>query len=323
MPQTQGESAPGIVAIGSVTSAGRLSLKKEVRQHLGVDRGAAVWVDASDQVLLGRTGVRVEPDARGGIALPEDARARLGTTGKTHLAFVQRGDSLALKRFEVEQADGTCGRLYDVETDTTVIRRTETSQMPDELIPAATDRLRGTLLRSSPRGWLAGRPTFEAWVCRRLRRWADADDERVRRDLVDERTGRQSPDGSWDGDVSLTSRNLRELAGLGLTHSDRPMASGAKWLLAREESRHNPGMWFLHDELVDVQRRIRDEADRMDRDKERGTRPRFREIKRSEQSLVAAGDALIRRPCGPRIMWPNALAVEALVAAGYEDSDRV
>ena len=61
----------------------------------------------------------------------------------------------------------------------------------------------------------------------------------------------------------------------------------------------------------------------MDRDKERGTRPRFREIKRSEQSLVAAGDALIRRPCGPRIMWPNALAVEALVAAGYEDSDRV
>jgi hypothetical protein len=38
---------------------------------------------------------------------------------------------------------------------------------------------------------------------------------------------------------------------------------------------------------------------------------------------VKAGDDLIGEPCGPRIMWPNALVLEALLKLGYEANERV
>jgi hypothetical protein len=75
-------------------------------------------------------------------------------------------------------------------------------------------------------------------------------------------------------------------------------------------------MFFATDELVAEQARIIAE-------RERGNRLRFREMKRSEQKRVIAGDDLIRTPCGPRIMWPNGLVLEALLDLGYEDHSRV
>lgn len=38
---------------------------------------------------------------------------------------------------------------------------------------------------------------------------------------------------------------------------------------------------------------------------------------------MISGDDLIVAPCGPRIMWPNGLCLEALLRAGYEDHERV
>ena len=39
--------------------------------------------------------------------------------------------------------------------------------------------------------------------------------------------------------------------------------------------------------------------------------------------LVTEGDDDAHDPCGPRIMWPNALVLEALLLLGYEDNERV
>ena len=36
-----------------------------------------------------------------------------------------------------------------------------------------------------------------------------------------------------------------------------------------------------------------------------------------------AGDDTTPDPCGPRIMWPNAFALEALLSLGYEENERV
>jgi hypothetical protein len=75
-------------------------------------------------------------------------------------------------------------------------------------------------------------------------------------------------------------------------------------------------MFFAVDELVAEQARIVAE-------RQSGNRLRFREMKRSEQKRVMVGDDLIRTPCGPRIMWPNALVLEALLCLGYEQHERV
>jgi hypothetical protein len=102
--------------------------------------------------------------------------------------------------------------------------------------------------------------------------------------------------------------------GLGADHD--AVARGAQWLLDRPQSAHNPGRWFGADELVEAQAQV--VAQRA-----AGKGGRFREIKASEQNRVRAGDDMIRMPCGPRIMWPNALVMEALLALGYEGHDRV
>jgi hypothetical protein len=75
-------------------------------------------------------------------------------------------------------------------------------------------------------------------------------------------------------------------------------------------------MFFGSDELVAEQAQV--VAQRQAR---KGGR--FRQIKRSEQKRVIAGDELIVAPCGPRIMWPNGLCLDALLRAGYEEHERL
>jgi hypothetical protein len=75
-------------------------------------------------------------------------------------------------------------------------------------------------------------------------------------------------------------------------------------------------MFFHSDELVAEQARIVAQ-------RQAGKGGRFRQIKASEKRQVMAGDELIVAPCGPRIMWPNGLCLDALLRAGYEDHERV
>ena len=75
-------------------------------------------------------------------------------------------------------------------------------------------------------------------------------------------------------------------------------------------------MFFLADELVLEQEKIVQE-------KLKTGNGRFRKIKTLEKKLASIGDDLIEQPCGPEIMWPNALVLEALLMHGYEYHSRV
>jgi hypothetical protein len=114
-----------------------------------------------------------------------------------------------------------------------------------------------------------------------------------------------------------TARSLRELAELGVRRNAVPVRKAATWLLSRPESPHKPGAFLLTDELVDE----------LDFCVKKGrTKPgkHFRErTKPAEKVAAAEGDDMFRRGCGPRFLWPNAVAVEALALAGYGDHPRV
>ena len=318
-------AVPQVVATASVTANGRLPLTKGVREYLGVGKAETVVLVDTDEVRLaapGESGVILEPDARGGVTLPDDVRARLGLGGKARVSFIARNDGLALKRFETEETEGA-DRIVDIETSTKLTRRIEQPLALNDAVRQLAGRLADTVCRTSPSEYLRGHDTYDAWRARQVTGDPVDDDSSLRNRLAAERIDRQEPDGSWADDVPITARNLRELAVLGFTKGDERVDRASQWLLDQPESPHNPGMFFLHGDLVAVQIEIRAEADRMNREKERGTRPRFRELKTGEKKRVAAGDPLIRTPCGPRLMWPNALAVEALASAGYESHPRV
>ena len=117
----------------------------------------------------------------------------------------------------------------------------------------------------------------------------------------------------------MTARNLRELAELGVNKNNEFIQQGVTWLLNRSRSAYNPGMFFATDALVEEQAGVMAQR----KTQKSGPRPRFRQIKTSEKKHVMSGDDLIYAPCGPRIMWPNGLAMEALLALGYENDERV
>ncbi|MBN2391176.1 MAG: hypothetical protein JXR84_10650 [Anaerolineae bacterium] len=145
---------------------------------------------------------------------------------------------------------------------------------------------------------------------------AEAGDDVLHEQLIEARLSQQAGDGSWDGNVLLTARNLRELADLGLTRDDVSIQRAVTWLVARPQSKHNPGQWFAADDFVEEQAQV--VASR-----QAGKGGRFRKILTSEKKRVISGDSLIQKPCGPRIMWPNGLVIEALLKLGYEDHERV
>lgn len=156
-----------------------------------------------------------------------------------------------------------------------------------------------------------------------MRHWLDCpdpDDATLRDTLVEERLAGQQEDGSWNGEIVLTARNLRELRELGLGSDHPALAAGAEWLLARRETELEPGFFFNNDELVD-------ELERIWHARRQGSKERFRkghgQFVRAEVDAVVKGHDLIRLPCGPRVTWPNALAVEALLQLGYDEHPRV
>jgi bifunctional DNA-binding transcriptional regulator/antitoxin component of YhaV-PrlF toxin-antitoxin module len=312
------ESVPQVVAITSISAEGKLTLKKAVRQYLGLQTGQSLFLDVREEILLSTAaiGAEVPVDKRNCVSLPGRALEKLEVAGKALVGLVQRPDAVAAKRLEIAEEAGERARLVDIETTYTLTRQVETSRLPKDLLPRLEGRYQDLGLRYDVAGFLRGKRTLPAWKARRLLGKTEQSDDALREKLIQERLEGQGEDGSWEGQVVMTARNLRELADLGMTGEDEPIHRAANWLLARPQSIHNPGMFFAADELVAEQARIVTE-------RQSGNRLRFREMKRSEQKRVMAGDDLIRTPCGPRIMWPNALVLEALLYLGYEQHERV
>jgi hypothetical protein len=313
------EGIPQIVAMAALSAEGKLGLNKAVRQHLGLQEGQGLFVSAQDEVTLSakkEVGIEIPVEARGRVRMPAEALSKLGADPPALVGLVERPDGVAVKGVDIVEVEGERARLVDVETAQQITRRAETNPMPDVLIPRLEAQYRELELRYDVRAFLEGRQVLEAWQARQLLGIAGPADEALRQALIADRVQAQEGNGSWAGDVVLTARALRELAVLGLTGKDRAVQRAVDWLVNRPQSAYNPGMFFSTDALVEEQARI--VADRKE-----GRGGRFRVLKTSEKKRVMAGHDLIRAPCGPRIMWPNALVLEALLSLGYEAYERV
>ncbi|UCC75407.1 MAG: hypothetical protein JSW37_07715 [Anaerolineales bacterium] len=319
MARLASKGIPQVLAILSCTADGQVGLKKAVRTYLGVRPGQGLQLRMSGEVLLRANAVgrgRLSLDEKSRLCLPARALDRLEIAGKSLVALIERANGVAVKRFEVLERAGEQAGLVDIETPCALVRTVETDPMPAELLPRLIARHKGTRLRHDISAYLRGRLDFEAWQARRILGARGASAETLRKSLVRQRLDTQEADGSWQGRVTVTARNLRELADLGLRIADPPIRRAVAWLTSRPESEHSPGMFFSTDELVEEQAAVVEQ-------RRRGERARFRKIKVSEQNLVRAADELVRTPCGPRIMWPNALVVEALLRLGCEEAPRV
>jgi len=311
---------PQIISIVPVSPDGKMNLDKSVKQYLGMK--GSLFLDIRNELLLSverRKGEEMDIENGNNILLPEEALRKLNIRARSLVGLVQRDNAVAIKKFVVSEREGERARIVDLETKYRITRMIEANPMPGKVLQKLKCKYKRFRLRHDVMKFLQGRRTFEAWKARRILGKAERSDEDLRRELVRERLESQSKDGSWDGASTITARNLRELADLGLGRDAKEVRRAVSWLMKRPESPHNPGMFFVTDGLIEEQK----EVIRMRRRQTKGPRDRFRQKRGPEIKLVKAGDALIGKPCGPRIMWPNALVLEALLKLGCERNERV
>ena len=311
-------SIPQVIAISKCTSGMSINLKKDVESSIGKGAGD-LSLYKQKEFLLGRhpgsNAVSTKVIGKK-LTFPPEVVSTLRIGPGSLVAMVEREGAVALKRCVTEMREGELGGIYDEEDNVLLRRVVEKAPQPDALLPVLTDSLKHCSLQFSPRDFFEKIDTFEGWVARGLLGVENADDELIRERLVSDRFASQDDDGSWRGDLMVTARILRELRLLGLDKNHTDIGRAIAWMLARLESDANPGMFFLVDDLVDLQRSILQE-------RERTGKGRFRDLRAGEMKRVCAADPLIQRPCGPRIMWPTALSLEALLSYGMENHPRL
>jgi hypothetical protein len=299
-----------------------IRLRKEVWEHLGMSNAQGLCLDVRDEVVLsameGRDGEMAVVDGDR-VRLPGEALQRLGIESRSLVGLVQRSSAVAVKKIEVVQKEGDRARIVDLETACKITRMVVTNPMPERLLPRLKEQYRDFKPKYEIGRFLKNRQTLEAWKARRILGIDEPSDEDLRRKLIEQRLRKQRKDGSWEGQLTVTARNLKELFELGVEKNADEIRRGVSWLLERPQSEHNPGMFFVTDDLVKRQAELIKRREKQSR----GPKERFRVLRGSEIRLVRAGDDLIGEPCGPRIMWPNALVLEALLKLGYEENERV
>ena len=140
------EEIPQIVAIAPVSRDGKVNLKKVVRQHLDLDRGQALWLDTEDEVLLTTDASRGKDIPFVGssrVQLPEGVLVRLGLGTGSLAGLVQRPSAVAVKAVEIVEAAADRARLVDVESAGRIVRRVETTPLPDDLLPRLANEQQG------------------------------------------------------------------------------------------------------------------------------------------------------------------------------------
>lgn len=313
---------PQILTIVPISPDGKLNLKKEVREHLGMRNAQTLFLDMQDEILLSAQegkGEEMAVTKRTRIRLPEEALRKLQTNGRSLVGLVQRRNAVAIKKVEIVEKEGERAKIVDLETTSKITRKAETNPTPEKILLNLKEQYKHFRPKYDANNFLKGRQTFEAWKARKILGIVEPSDEELRRELIRERLKKQREDGSWGGRVTITARNLKELAELGMRKDDNEIQQAVDWLMRRPQSAYNPGMFFVKGELVKEQ----EEVIKIREKKTTGPKERFRKKRSEEIKLVKAGDDLILNPCGPRIMWPNALVLEALLKLGYENNERV
>ena len=322
MKNAELDRIPQVISVVPVSREGKVNLKKNVRTYLGASNGK-LYINARKEILITTEKSGIQAELRGNrLCLPEEVLTKLELEKGSLLTMIQRQEAVALKKMEIEEREGDRAQVMDFETSHKVTRVAQTNPVPEKLLAELKDKYSKTKLKYDVRNFLQKRRTLETWKARRLIGAVESIDEQLREELIQQRLDAQNEDGSWDGQVVLTARNLRELSELDAQTNDG-VHRGVEWLLQRAQSEANPGMFFLTDELVAKQAEIIEDRRIAREEKRRGSNARFRERRRSEMKLVMPGGDTFHDPCGPRIMWPNAFALDALISLGYEESERV
>jgi len=317
------DNVPQLVSITSVTAEGMLTLRKAVGQYLGIDGKRKLYLETAGEIILSvkaGKGKPIEIDSKNRICLSNKVLNILGIKRKTQVGLVERGNAVAIKAFKITEEQGERARLIDIETDHNIIRKVETNPAVEQFMPMLVNRYRYKKLKYDLCAFLTERKTLQAWQARQMLGSTEKSDKKLRQSLIEDRLNRQHENGSWENHVPVTARNLRELADLGMTRKNSKIRKAIDWLIDRPQSKYNPGIWFATDKLISEQAQV---IKRRKLHKGKGSRERFNQRKAEEVNLVCAGEPLAFNPCGPRISWPTALALEALLKLGCENLKRV
>jgi len=312
---------PQILGFTTISLEGKFKLKKSVLNYFGFNNLQVLYLDTKNELLLttNKMGERLSVLPNNWLVLPGNARENLQLTGKTNICFIQRQNGVAIKRYKMTVKKSKRPRIVDIESSYLVTRRVETFGDAAELLNELVNSQVNYKLKFDNAEYWKGKKSLSAWKARQLLDMEEETDEELLRTLIQEILSKQLDDGSWDELATTTAKNLKELAQLGMNSYYPQIQKAIKWLLERPQSPHNPGMFFLTDELVVEQQEI------IKRRKEQvvGPKERFRKRPRSELKIVNVVDELYDNACGPRIMWPNAIVLETLLEFGYEFNDRV
>ena len=208
---------PQIIAVTPISRDGNFSLKKIVIEYLGIKQATKLFLDIHDEILLSTIEGKGEeiPVIKGNIVkLPGEALTKLDITGSSLVGLVQRENAVAVKRVVIVEEEGERAEALDIETTYKITRKVITNPLPEEILPRLEEKYRNFQLKYDVGSYLRGRKTVEAWRARRILGFSEASDANVRNELIKERLDRQEENGSWENDVILTTRNLRELAEL-------------------------------------------------------------------------------------------------------------
>jgi len=315
------EKIPQVIAIVSISPDGKLDLKKDVREHLGMKDAKTLFLDMQDEMILSAkedTSEEIAVMKGNRIHLPEEALRKLRIAERSLVGFVQRRDAVAIKKFIIKEKEGERASIVDVETTYKIIRIAETNPMPERLLQRLREQYKEFRLKYDVGGFLKGRRTFETWKARKILGIAGPSDEALRGQLIRERLAEQRENGSWEGRIVITARNLRELAELEVGKDVKEIQWAVDWLMRRPQSSMHPGMFFTSDELF----KDYGELTRLGKKPLKGKK--FSKKQYPEIKLAMTSENLIGKPpCGLRMMWPTALVLEALFSLGYEGNERV
>lgn len=313
-------SIPQIIQITKVKNGG-ITLKKESKNHIGLGKDTQVHISIEDEIRVssGGEGEKVELEKGKKLVLPKKVLDTIGVTDDDLIGLVEREGSLAIKKLEYGAENNPETGIIDQETTHSITRLLKGRLQPDTEIEQLRLRNIELGLKKDPLEYFSDKESIYALQARVLKEASSTSDEASRDRLIQEIKGTQLETGSWEESPMVTARMLRDLAVLGLSKEDPEVKKGVDWLLARPESPHNNGMFFLNDKLVQTQVELIEERNEI----KKGSRPRFRKLLGRENKELIEGDQMVKLACGPRIMWPNSMVLDTLLDLGYEDEERV
>ena len=109
-----GKEIPQIVAIVHVSREGIISLKKAVRQHLGIENAQTLYLDLRDEVLLSAkpsTGQETPLMKGNRIRLPEEVLGKLDVAVGGLVGLVQRENAVSVKKVGIVEKEGGIASL--------------------------------------------------------------------------------------------------------------------------------------------------------------------------------------------------------------------